>query len=456
AIHFLVVSWLTLFCAFLNGQKQQTSPCPKLFQYEAKNPNELDKWFGKITLTTDTDLIGAVWLLIIFDKPVLQLGTKFGQKILRLKPTEFLVQNLGYTLYADTPVPVRFFVKYTRGEVPPKLTEFRINSRIACPEAPSHRPPSSGIVLENVNSIFSNKTNKKKPEGGNIQAMSSIYIDRPVLELPDIPCGKVAETPIGLIAFGENTIPGQWPWHVAIYNFIEAQMRYTCGGSLISKKHVLTAAHCLTKARTTNPVKIDILTVYLGKHNLNNFGQEVQERKVSKITLHPQFSYNVLYNDIAILTLSEPVKFTDFVRPVCIWDDYIALDIVFDRLGTVVGWGFDENQQISNTLKKVEMPVKTHTDCILSNNEFFSKVMTKNNYCAGFRNGSSACNGDSGGGMVFPKQGTSGADTIWHIRGLVSIGVALQGQYICDNKQYIVFTDVAKYLKWIKDVLNEK
>lgn len=64
------------------------------------------------------------------------------------------------------------------------------------------------------------------------------------------------------------------------------------------------------------------------------------------------------------------------------------------------------------------------------------------------------CNGDSGGGMVFPRIGTSGSSTVWQIRGLVSVGVAFQGKDICDTSQYVVFTDVAKHLDWIQGILN--
>lgn len=55
--------------------------------------------------------------------------------------------------------------------------------------------------------------------------------------------------------------------------------------------------------------------------------------------------------------------------------------------------------------------------------------------------------------MVFPKPGTESRSPIWQIRGLISIGVALQNkaQVKCDPYQYVVFTDVAKYLRWIKE-----
>lgn len=121
---------------------------------------------------------------------------------------------------------------------------------------------------------------------------------------------------------------------------------------------------------------------------------------------------------------------------------------------------------------QAQMPVVSTETCIYSNREFFSQFTFEKTYCAGFRNGiyysnfcfnliiiddlgTTVCNGDSGGGMVFPKSGTSGENTVWQIRGIVSVGVALQGQGVCDPSHYIVFTDVAKHLDWIKQVMKE-
>lgn len=65
------------------------------------------------------------------------------------------------------------------------------------------------------------------------------------------------------------------------------------------------------------------------------------------------------------------------------------------------------------------------------------------------------CNGDSGGGMFFPKTKRNGEVLSWHLRGLVSVGVALQGKTSCDPSHYIVFTDVAKHLDWIRNNIND-
>jgi secreted trypsin-like serine protease len=63
------------------------------------------------------------------------------------------------------------------------------------------------------------------------------------------------------------------------------------------------------------------------------------------------------------------------------------------------------------------------------------------------------CNGDSGGGMVFPRQMSDGTQ-IWMLRGIVSHSRPRFGYAtVCDTKSYIVFTDIAHYLDWIYDIL---
>lgn len=53
------------------------------------------------------------------------------------------------------------------------------------------------------------------------------------------------------------------------------------------------------------------------------------------------------------------------------------------------------------------------------------------------------------GGMVFPREGTSGVNTAWQIRG---INVFSEIQMPCQDTKYILFTDVSKYTAWIKGV----
>lgn len=56
--------------------------------------------------------------------------------------------------------------------------------------------------------------------------------------------------------------------------------------------------------------------------------------------------------------------------------------------------------------------------------------------------GTSPCNGDSGGGIVFNR------NNVWYLRGLVSLSVAKNG-YLCDTGNYVIFTDLTKFNDFI-------
>lgn len=79
-----------------------------------------------------------------------------------------------------------------------------------------------------------------------------------------------------------------------------------------------------------------------------------------------------------------------------------------------------------------------------------------------FSTGTSACNGDSGSAFqVFipdrlsttASQDSAGPGT-WLVRGIVSLAVPRDNENVCNPEQYVVFTDVAKYLTWIKNHLD--
>ncbi|XP_068623906.1 serine protease gd-like [Battus philenor] len=274
-------------------------------------------------------------------------------------------------------------------------------------------------------------------------------------------CGKVVmNKPNPLVVNGKPTLEGQWPWQIALYQAQTVDSKYICGGTLLTHLHIITAAHCVTRRESNRVVNKDTLTVYLGKHNLRTSVRGVQIRFVDQITVHPQYNASSYSHDAAILTLVEPVQYTEYVRPICLWpDDQVELSNVIDKKGSVVGWGFDATGVATEELTLVEMPVVDQETCIRSYSEFFAKFTSQYTYCAGYRDGvidkrtgtrksTSVCNGDSGGGMVFELNDS------WHLRGLVSLSVARQNEYRCDPTHYVVFTDLAKFLPWIRQNIN--
>ncbi|CAH2248588.1 chymotrypsin-like elastase family member 2A [Pararge aegeria] len=276
-------------------------------------------------------------------------------------------------------------------------------------------------------------------------------------------CGRQKVGHTELIVSGASTKPGDWPWHAALYTNRGTTSKYICGGTLITKNFVLTAAHCASSSGTS--FSPEVLSVVLGKYNLKGGDRESEERKVHRIIIHEQYEYRKLSNDIALLKLRNEVPFTDYIQPACLWSRRSS-ELLRNAtrsvsiMGTVVGWGFNSNDTLSETLKEASMPMVSESTCIRSNPLFYGKALTSKKFCAGHHNGTSACNGDSGGGFqVFipdKVQAVRGRVTgSWHVRGIVSNTIARLDAPVCDPYEYVLFTDVDKYRDWIDSHLDD-
>lgn len=229
----------------------------------------------------------------------------------------------------------------------------------------------------------------------------------------------------------------------------------------MNKQTVITAAHCLySNGRQIVPEKVSI---QLGKHNLNIFDAHTVEFQVFKLIVHAEYSPVDLQDDIALVRLETIVEFTQFIFPACLWKaEKKSLDNVIGKKGHVVGWGLTEDDGLAEVLNAGTMPVVGFLECLESDRDFFGPFLSDFNYCAGYRNGktrskfkeshnhfmpslgTSVCNGDSGGGMFFQENG------LWTLRGLVSFSSVREDRDICNPENFVIFTDVAKYLDWIE------
>ncbi|XP_066935697.1 prostasin-like [Clytia hemisphaerica] len=120
-------------------------------------------------------------------------------------------------------------------------------------------------------------------------------------------CGTVVKNP--RIVNGVDSKAGRWPWMTRL-----ATTGYylDCGGTLISDRWVLSAAHCFTAADK------DSLTATLGDLTITQDEEGEQIRNVKQIIRHPQYNDNTLDNDYLLIELDSPVTITDHVRPACL------------------------------------------------------------------------------------------------------------------------------------------
>ncbi|XP_054611716.1 uncharacterized protein LOC129169362 isoform X2 [Dunckerocampus dactyliophorus] len=233
------------------------------------------------------------------------------------------------------------------------------------------------------------------------------------------------------IVGGEDAQEGSWPWQASLQNF-----GHVCGGSLINREWVMSAAHCFSSASTSG------WSVSLGRQNLQGNNPNEVSRTVDRIILHPNFDSFSFNNDIALLRLSSAVAFTDYIRPVCL----AASSSEFHN-GTdswVTGWGTVQEGVLPpfpQTLQEVEVPVLGNRQCNCLNGV---GSVTDNMICAGvLEGGKDACQGDSGGPMV------SQQDSIWIQSGIVSFGFGCARPYLPG-----VYARVSRYQSWINSHIS--
>lgn len=273
---------------------------------------------------------------------------------------------------------------------------------------------------------------------------------------------------------GETAQKNAWPWFASIMFQRKPGGRKSpeCGGTLISDKFVLTAAHCvLEQSRLSKPVRMSMLTVRLAEHDLKSADGEV-DFGVAKIYAHPKFNSKTFKNDIALLELDRKVTFGDTIEPACLPHDVPALsnmsaNALVGQQAWVIGFGQTSyNGRTSDNLKQADLRIYDHDRC----EHAFSHLLTigaeyvcassfdpvvsaeeEKSLSSKVAGGSKplakdSCKGDSGGPLLV--QSGTGSPKRWYVYGIVSFG------YKCATADYPgVYTRVNHYLDWIGSLL---
>lgn len=115
--------------------------------------------------------------------------------------------------------------------------------------------------------------------------------------------------------------------------------------------------------------------------------------------------------------------------------------------GFVAGWGQTEvgGKERLEIPRAVKVPMHSNEDCFLSSTDL-AKLSSKRTFCAGYRNGTGVCLGDSGNGF-FIQVGNN-----FYLRGIVSS--AQTTVFGCDVNNYAVYTDVIQFDTWIAQFTN--
>jgi len=218
----------------------------------------------------------------------------------------------------------------------------------------------------------------------------------------------------------------EFPWQVSLmYNG-----QHMCGGTLIDKQWVVSAAHCFENTHR------ELWHVALGLHDAHHIARS-NYLKVNHIYVHGSFnSHNNNGNDIALMQLEKPVDISGAdVRTACLPQAHESFD---GDVCTVTGWGSQyEDGPVQQFLHKVNVPIITNSQC-----SYYvgSGLISSTNICAGVQQGGKdACQGDSGGPLVCKVGGH------WKLAGVVSWGFGC-GQRNAPG----IYTRVSEFLNWIE------
>lgn len=244
------------------------------------------------------------------------------------------------------------------------------------------------------------------------------------------------------------------PWMVLLEYSDHRQSFFGCGGALINNRYILTAAHCI---RSTPKLK----SVRLGEWNTmttrdcNSYGEcadPVQDIPIEQTIVHQDYhaSDKNTHNDIALIRLARPVKYSYFIKAICLPTDTQLRG--FTDVGkkfTVAGWGRTEYGVWSDVKLKLDVNGVDRSQC----NQVYGhqrsvqmqRKIISEQICAGGEEDRDSCGGDSGGPLMGEFKDYRGNSYVY-LAGLVSYGPSQ-----CGLKGWPgVYTRVSSYLEWIQ------
>ncbi|KAE8621384.1 hypothetical protein XENTR_v10004805 [Xenopus tropicalis] len=228
-----------------------------------------------------------------------------------------------------------------------------------------------------------------------------------VVSIECISCGVSYNNVTGQTVGGTNATLGDWPWQV----YVQHITGILCGGSIISPKWIVTAAHCVYGYSSAPGWKVFAGTLTLPRY------YDPSGYSVERIITHPGY-YSVTYNnDIALMKLSNGITFGYNTQPVCLPN--AGMFWTAGTLCWISGWGTTYHGAfisgtVSTSLNYAAVPLIDSNVC--KYHDMYNEEITPSMICAGYLSGGvGSCQGDSGGPLVTKTNGTWWlvGDTSW-------------------------------------------
>ncbi|XP_059615926.1 venom protease-like [Phlebotomus argentipes] len=243
---------------------------------------------------------------------------------------------------------------------------------------------------------------------------------------------------------------GAFPFvaRVGFKNANSGNLAYPCTGSIISRRVILTAAHCaLAKADGHR-----LSSVRIGEYDTSRdpdcagsgfCAPPALNHAISHVVVHPDYEVGKYHHDIALLILRTPINFTVAAQPLCLYPD--RTNLIVGKRATVVGWGRISSISIkSSEMQFLEVPLAPWDLCLKvygSTGALQSPKSIEGQWlCAGGEN-RDACQGFGGAPLVIREE------NVYHQIGIMSFGSDSCGS----PKIPSVYTSISFFYQWIQD-----
>ncbi|RNA11200.1 hypothetical protein BpHYR1_049723 [Brachionus plicatilis] len=311
-------------------------------------------------------------------------------------------------------------------------------------------------------------------------------------------CGYVPPRVTKYVANGQDTDHKQWPWYVQIViagNSTTDSETY-CGGTIIHKNFVLTAAHCYDELDRGILARNSIILARGIDHKVRfRNGKKmdnIMKIRARRVTIHPSYVPAVLdsdsrrrgltpgpLNDLALIELRhDNFDVREKLVPACLPSENV--DVQPGTQCKIMGHGFmsavDEDDFIMpNVLQMADVFLSNQQECKdeVESPSIKSKI-NMNTMC--IRGPVHPCVGDSGGPLLCAGESSTnirGADLEkeyenemnpefyepitkrWYLCGVTSFAVSTDDFDRCGSYKSAVFGKVSNYIGWIRSEINK-
>ncbi|OMJ18634.1 Mite allergen Der f 6 [Smittium culicis] len=250
------------------------------------------------------------------------------------------------------------------------------------------------------------------------------------------------------IAGGTEANFKEFPFAVSIFD----KTVHLCGGTLLSNKVVLTAAHCLEEASGGTFVKKDVKKFFVRFGGNYSTKKNKNVMKIKSTIIHKDYDFMNSPYDIGIIFLEGSITAKQEKELGIEYGKIFNRPVQKNMKALAVGWGSQFGGGGPSDKLKVTDIVASHNNLCIYYNDFHEDN-NKNTICAINTEGKGVCNGDSGGPLLYNEEKLASKNAK---RAVVGVSLRINGpdygKTKCENKETInYFANALYHLDWISN-----